>query len=46
MGSAKFLKRGTHLRFNVIGELKKNALTFCLPQVLIKCRVSIRKSSM
>ena len=30
----------------MIRELKKNVLTFCLDKVLIKCRVSIRKSSM
>ena len=39
------LMRGTHLGFNVIRVLKKNVLTFCLHKVLIKCRVSIRKSS-
>ena len=38
-------KRGTHLGFNVIRVLKKNVLNFCLHKVLIKCRVSIRKSS-
>ena len=39
------LKRGTHLTFNALIMLKKGALTFCLYKVLIKCRVSIRKSS-
>ena len=39
------LKRGTHLTFNALRMLKKDALTFCLHKVLIKCRVSIRKSS-
>ena len=37
-------KRGTHLGFNAIRVLKKNVLNFCLHKVLIKCRVSIRKS--
>ena len=36
------LKRGTHLTFNGIIVF---ILTFCLHKVLIKCRVSIRKSS-
>ena len=39
------IKRGTHLGFNAIRVLKKNVLTFCLHKVLIKCRVSVRKSS-
>ena len=38
------IKRGTHLGFNAIRVLKKNVLTFCLHKVLIKCRVSTRKS--
>ena len=38
------IKRGTNLGFNVIRVLKKNVLTFCLHKVLIKCRVSIKKS--
>ena len=37
-------KRGTHLGFNAIRELKKNVLTFCLHKVLIKRRVSTLKS--
>ena len=36
--------RGTHLTFNAIRVLRKNVLTFCLHEVLIKCRVSIGKS--
>ena len=43
--NVKSVKRGTHLGFNAIRVLKKNVLTFCLHKVLIKCRVSIRKSS-
>ena len=39
------IKRGSHLKFNVIRELKKNVLTFCLHKVLIKCHASISKSS-
>ena len=41
----KTIKRGAHLTFNAIRVLKKNVLTFCLHKVFIKCRVSIRKSS-
>ena len=39
-------RHGTHLTFNAIRVLMKNFLTFCLCKVSIKCRVSIRKSSM
>ena len=38
------LKRGTHLTFSAIKVLKKNVITFCLHKVLIKCRISVRKS--
>ena len=39
------IKRGTNLGFNAIRVLKKNVLTFCLHKILIKCHVSISKSS-
>ena len=37
------LKRGTYLTFSAIRALKENIFTFCLHQVLIKCRVTIIK---
>ena len=40
----RIIKRGTHVDFNAIRVLKKNVSTFCLHKVLIKCRVSTRKS--
>ena len=39
-------KHGTHFTFNVMRVLKKNVLTSCLHKILMKCCVSIRKSSM
>ena len=36
------INHGTNLTFNVLRVLKNNVLTFCLYEVLIKCRVSIR----
>ena len=40
------VKRGSHLTLNTIRVLEKNVLTFCLHKAPIKCRVSIRKSSL
>ena len=45
LARGSLVKPGTHLGFNAIRVLKKNVLTFCLHKVLIKCRVSISKSS-
>ena len=42
--SLLLIKHGSHLTFNTIRVLKKIVLTFCLHKILIKCRVSIRKS--
>ena len=41
----KKLQRGTHLTFHAIRDRNKNVLAFCLHKILVKCRVSISKSS-